>query len=312
MSLNSVVTESEAIVARLWPLQHFEKLAFGVVDFEADKQMFFEWDRGDKAPAPSGWFFDLASVTKPMILGVSYLLKPEIFSSDAILCLEHRGGLPAWGRLSSDVWREKIKSFNIHPSPELYSDYSAIRAQLIAEEKLGQSLYILCRSVHDSEVRHWTELPKDARCPVTGVRRGKLVQGVVHDDNAYYIREKVAHAGLFSTVAGLGRTLLNLHKMTNFLPKMIDYIHAAQSPNHDPRFVRGWDRVQNPEATLAGKGASALTFGHLGFTGTSVWINPEQKLGYVLLTNATSKYWYAKDNLNVLRRELGAAVWKLR
>ncbi|MBI2522157.1 MAG: serine hydrolase [Bdellovibrio sp.] len=312
--VNPALDEAQEIISRLWPIQHFDTLAFGVVDFQAESQEFFEWDRSAKTPAhlKHDWYFDLASVTKPMILGISYLLRPEIFSPDAILCLEHRGGLPAWGRLSSDTWREKILSFNIQQSPELYSDYSAIRSQLMAEAKLGESLYKLCRSVHDPEMCHWTELPNHAHCPVTGIRQGKFVQGVVHDDNAFYVREKVAHAGLFSTIAGLGNTLLNLQKKTNFLSKMIDYIRAARTPENNPRFVRGWDRALNPELTLAGKGAGPLTFGHLGFTGTSVWINPEQSLGYLLLTNGTTKYWYAKDNLNVLRRELGAAVWKLR
>ncbi|HAZ11903.1 MAG: hypothetical protein A2X86_07370 [Bdellovibrionales bacterium GWA2_49_15] len=312
MQLQPALSEAQEIISRLWPAQNFDQLAFGVVDFQTAGQEFFEWGRVESHPSPHGWYFDLASVTKPMILGISYLLRPEIFSPEAILCLEHRGGLPAWGRLSCDSWREKINSFKITSSPELYSDYSAIRAQLMAEEKLGQSLYTLCRSVHDSEMCHWTELPKAAVCPVTGTRQGKAVQGKVHDDNAFYIREKVAHAGLFSTISGVGKTLLNLQKKTDFLSKMIDYIRAGKSSGHEPRFVRGWDRVQNPETTLAGKGAGPLTFGHLGFTGTSVWINPEQKLGYILLTNGTTQYWYAKDNLNTLRRELGAAVWKLR
>ena len=312
MQLAPALQEAQHIVGSRWPLQHFDKLAFGVVDFGAAKMESFEWDKSESGPLKHSWYFDLASVTKPMILATSYLLKPEIFSPEAILCLEHRAGIPAWGRLSSDSWREKILSFKIESSPDLYSDYSAIRAQLMAEEKLGRSLYDLCRLVHDKEMCHWTELPKNADCPVTGMRMGKVVKGVVHDDNAFYVGAKVAHAGLFATIQGLGKTLLNLQRETNFLSKMIDYIRECQKQNPSQRYVRGWDRVQNPELTLAGKGAGLFTFGHLGFTGTSVWINPEQGLGYILLTNGTTNYWYDKDGLNSLRRELGAAVWKLR
>jgi CubicO group peptidase (beta-lactamase class C family) len=52
-----------------------------------------------------------------------------------------------------------------------------------------------------------------------------------------------------------------------------------------------------------------MTFGHLGFTGTSIWIDPQKKKGHVILTNATKKYYYDRQGLNDLRRQIGEAIW---
>ena len=78
----------------------------------------------------------------------------------------------------------------------------------------------------------------------------------------------------------------------------------------DDRFILGFDRVTDPENTLAGKGASLNTFGHLGFTGTSFWIDLEKMKGSVILTNATQTYWYERSGLAQLRKALGSAIWK--
>jgi CubicO group peptidase (beta-lactamase class C family) len=63
--------------------------------------------------------------------------------------------------------------------------------------------------------------------------------------------------------------------------------------------------------TLAGLGCSENTFGHLGFTGTSFWIDLEKARGAVILTNATQSYWYERSGLTNLRKTIGEAIWKL-
>ena len=75
------------------------------------------------------------------------------------------------------------------------------------------------------------------------------------------------------------------------------------------RFVGGWDRVLDAQNTLAGKGAGPVTFGHLGFTGTSLWIDCNKRKGVAILTNATQKYYYHREALNNLRQKIGEAVW---
>jgi CubicO group peptidase (beta-lactamase class C family) len=85
-------------------------------------------------------------------------------------------------------------------------------------------------------------------------------------------------------------------------------MQAYLEPKH--RFVNGWDRAQDLENTLAGTGCSEHTFGHLGFTGTSIWIDPVKKLGHVILSNATKLYWYDKQDLNNFRRLIGQRIWQ--
>ena len=86
-------------------------------------------------------------------------------------------------------------------------------------------------------------------------------------------------------------------------------MEKALSKSH-PRFVNGWDTVADSSNTLAGNGAPESVFGHLGFTGTSIWIDSACKYGYTLLTNATKEYWYAKSELNKFRKNLGGLIWQ--
>jgi CubicO group peptidase (beta-lactamase class C family) len=105
-------------------------------------------------------------------------------------------------------------------------------------------------------------------------------------------------------VDGVCKTLLKLQQETD----LIDLVKRGLV-NHPHRFIFGWDRVENPKETLAGNGCSANTFGHLGFTGTSVWIDADKLMGHVILSNATRDGWYRKDGLNEIRRAIGSLVW---
>src|SRR5690606_12605812 len=128
----------------------------------------------------------------------------------------------------------------------------------------------------------------------------------VHDPNAWVIKAFCSHAGLFATISSLCQTLLNYQKQTDFISNT-----KADLQQHSHRFALGWDRVVNPQDTLAGKGCSPFTFGHLGFTGTSIWIDAEKMRGHVILANATKYHWYDKQVLNEIRRALGELVWSM-
>ena len=86
---------------------------------------------------------------------------------------------------------------------------------------------------------------------------------------------------------------------------------AFKMHKNENRFILGFDHVLDPQNTLAGPGCSLRTFGHLGFTGTSFWIDLETQRGAVILSNATQTYWYERSGLSDLRKKLGAAIWKL-
>lgn len=136
------------------------------------------------------------------------------------------------------------------------------------------------------------------RTPAGGPWRDVLIRGEVHDGNAWYGFGGIAgHAGLFGTAIDLyryGRMWLNGGELdgVRILPEVLV---AEAIVNHtryeDPTDVRGygWRLLPppgSPEPTPdSGRGMSQRAFGHTGFTGTSLWMDPEHDLVVVLLTN---------------------------
>lgn len=289
--------ELQRLIELLLPQQeHFDALAVGVVDFRTGS---FE------VAGHAHLFFDLASVTKVLGGSAVHALHPQAITPELRLLLEHRAGLPAWGLLPRQGWREILTSYPISDAPTLYSDYSCMRANLEIERALGKSVPELLRGTWDRELCFWKDLPPAAECPVTGERGFHPIQGTVHDPNAWVIGEWTGHAGLFGTAAGVCRTLLALEDKTQFIARI-----KTELSSHRERFVYGWDRVEDPQSTLAGRGCSGFTFGHLGFTGTSVWIDADKRKGHVILSNATRDGWYLKAGLNDVRRAVGEVVWR--
>lgn len=285
--------------------QHFDSLAVGVIDFKNASFESFEISADVFSTKPY-LYFDLASVTKPLTNSAVRLKNPGFFDEKMMLLLNHKAGLPMGGLLSKKSWKEELLAYEINESPTLYSDYSSLRCMLEIEKKSGKKLEELCSFYFDKELVHWKKLPDNSFSPETGVRDKKIICGEVHDNNCYNIGEFVSHAGLFATVDGLCRSLLNLEKKVNLLEQMKTNFHSQKE---EDRFILGFDRVTDPENTMAGKGCSSRTFGHLGFTGTSFWIDLDKKIGSIILTNATQTYWYERSGLTYLRKALGAAIW---
>jgi len=276
--------------------RHFDALALGVIDFKSGKCTLL----GD-----TEIFFDLASVTKVLAGASVYALHADKFGAQERLLLEHRAGLPAWGLLPNPGWREQLLAYPVRDAETLYSDFSCMRFNLAVEQIFGKATPALLQDHWHPELRFWRDLPSAARCPVTGARGRGVIRGEVHDPNAWVIGEWCGHAGLFGTLEGVCQTLLKLNKTCQLLP----FVRDGQR-GHSHRFIYGWDRVSDPGATLAGKGCSPATFGHLGFTGTSVWIDPERQVGHVILSNATRDGWYMKEEINEFRRAAGELIWK--
>jgi len=118
--------------------------------------------------------------------------------------------------------------------------------------------------------------------------RMKLVQGSVHDENADALGGVAGHAGLFSTTGDLAVFLQMI------LDKGIYANHRYLSADIISQFLKregttsrslGWGLKSLTGFTSAGKKMSKDSFGHTGFTGTSVWVDPERKLIAILLTN---------------------------
>jgi hypothetical protein len=300
------MNEIVKVIEALMPLDVYDALGVGVIDFKQNQFQAIEVSQFEeklKFSKESKFYFDLASLTKPLTNSLSYFLRSETFNSELLLCLNHRAGLPSWGLLPKKGWQKQILDYPINESETLYSDFSALRVMLELK-KLGLDQKNLCSKIWDAETLFWTDLPREASTPQYGFKNGLPNFGQVHDPNAWVIGEFCSHAGLFSTIDGLCRTLLNYQRETGFLEKI-----KADLSLHKNRFSFGWDRVENLDSTLAGKGCGYHTFGHLGFTGTSIWIDPDKSLGHVILSNATKLHWYNKQGLNDLRRALGEVIW---
>jgi len=120
--------------------------------------------------------------------------------------------------------------------------------------------------------------------------RGRLLRGEVHDENAARLDGVSGHAGLFGAVPDLltfAEWMIEGWNEGSLLPSFPRSLVQAFTRRQDlvPGSSRalGWD---TPSAgSSAGRLLSPRSFGHTGFTGTSLWIDPERRLGIVLLSN---------------------------
>jgi len=129
--------------------------------------------------------------------------------------------------------------------------------------------------------------------------RKRLLKGEVHDENAGRLGGVSGHAGLFSNAPDLARFASWMLALRVGAPA--DGRGAAAGPVPDTALVRefttrqgipagstralGWDTPSDSGYSSAGTVMSRRAFGHTGFTGTSMWIDPERELFVILLTN---------------------------
>jgi CubicO group peptidase (beta-lactamase class C family) len=126
--------------------------------------------------------------------------------------------------------------------------------------------------------------------------RHRIIQGEVQDENASVLGGVAGHAGLFATsedLATLAHSLLQAGKTgttpalhTEFLrPEILALFTARETSPAGTSRALGWDTPSSP--SQSGKYLSAGSFGHLGYTGTSLWVDPQRQLSITLLTNRT-------------------------
>jgi CubicO group peptidase (beta-lactamase class C family) len=308
----------------------FDFLSFGVIDFKSHEYFDLSLNKNanEMVEIDQSWInknglltYDLASLTKPLSLSSIFLkdIKENEYNlsanNDLILLLNHKASLPSWSKIPKDNWREYLLNFNIEKSKTCYSDLSALRLMIQLESITGKSFESLIPDYLSKEIIHWTKILNEStklKFPKTGVRNFKDINAQVNDDNAFNLGFFCSHAGLFGSINGVCESLINLDKKYNLLKSLhhLLKVNNEKQGKYYSRFVLGWDTPQGKD-TLAGTGISKYGFGHLGFTGTSLWIDSETKMGHVILTNATQNYSYEKTQLNNLRRALGQIVWKL-
>ena len=117
--------------------------------------------------------------------------------------------------------------------------------------------------------------------------RKRIIQGEVYDENASVMAGVAPHAGLFSTasdMATFAHAILKCGTPIVRAETMAAFTRRETSPAGTSRAL-GWDTPSAP--SQSGKYFSRSSFGHLGYTGTSLWIDLERQLSVTLLTNRT-------------------------
>jgi len=214
--------------------------------------------------------------------------------------LEHASGLPA--RLvdrppeGRREFEHEICGVRLDYEPRaksIYSDLGFILLGFIAED-LGRDLATAVAAIGlRSDVTF--DLPPDRRphaaptMPMSDdLRRGRRLIGEVHDNYAAALGGVAGHAGLFGTSAGVGafaRAILRAARGDANGPFSPDAIAQFTTKSAVPGSSRalGWDTML--PTSSCGTKMSAAAFGHVGFTGTSLWIDPARDRYFVLLTN---------------------------
>jgi CubicO group peptidase (beta-lactamase class C family) len=207
------------------------------------------------------------------------------------------GGLPppeAKRRALEEVFGLPLES--APGTATVYSDLGVLLLGEILERLAGLPLDRLARErifeplgMTETRFRPGAELRPRIAPTELDPWRGRIVHGEVHDENAAALGGVAPHAGLFSTAGDLavfaelmlgggarGQARLLRGDTIDRFTRRADRVPGSSR-------ALGWD-TPSPESS-AGRYFSASSFGHTGFTGTSLWIDPERELFVVLLTN---------------------------
>ena len=284
----------------------------------------FEWRHG-AVPSPDSTLWDLASLTKVVGTtgAIMRLLEQQRIELDAPVArylprfqgsgkervtvrmlLNHTSGLRSYlpfFKLTTTrdsaialLYREPLRRAPGQSAE--YSDLNFLLLGLLIEQVSGEPLdrYVTRAVLLPAGLTHSTYRPADslrARIPPTGRYRGHPVCCVVNDQNAARMGGAAGHAGLFSTGQDLSRfAMMWLNEGASegkqvFQPATIRTFLAPERGSGDR--LLGWERPDpaNRDDSAYGHLLSGSAYGHTGWTGTLLWIDPEKDLFLVLLTN---------------------------
>ncbi len=251
--------------------------------------------------------------------------------------LTHTSGLPAWlpfYLLSKSGDLERViagSSPDADQEAVTYSDLNFLSLQLIIEKVIGEKLDIaaekyifeplnlidtffapraeiregIAASENGNEYERQTcvEMFPEIHIPESTFRNG-IIWGEVHDGNAYFMNGVGGHAGLFSTAEEV------FEIAQQFLPNETKLLKPETCVMFCRNFTEGFNedrsfafQLASTEDSTSGSKMSPESFGHLGFTGTSLWIDPANERIFILLTNRTHDHPLPFVNINSVRRK---------
>jgi CubicO group peptidase (beta-lactamase class C family) len=299
-------------------------------------------------------WYDLASLTKPLVVGTLSLLaartgsielhaplgsvlppvaRSAIGNATIAQLLSHSSGLPAWEpvyALAHDPGGavEAIAEIELARRPGQRVEYSCLGFILLGkalEQAYGRPLDAVFEdhvsrplglhqdlgfrpdpSAHAVAAGSATPQPEIELANERGFRAETIPpvgEGDVHDGNARFLGGVAGNSGLFGTAAGVFSLAAEFTAGGEGLLQPEEIAAARTVVAADEAQVRGlaWQLAPTPGCS-AGPALASAAFGHVGFTGTSLWIDPDRDAVYVLLTNRCHPD-YRDVNLHPLRRQ---------
>jgi CubicO group peptidase (beta-lactamase class C family) len=241
--------------------------------------------------------------------------------------LVHYSGLPAdlrqtrRRRITSKNALSRIYQARLVAPPGqrfTYSDLGSVVLGKVVEKVTGQSLARFAQENILSPLGMASTgfLPRQEVipniAPTERLKEGGMLRGQVHDPLASKLGGIAGNAGLFSTARDLARFCQmflqrgSLNGVEILRPDTVALMTSPQSPDGEPD-IRGfgWD-IQSTYSSVKGSFFSATSYGHTGYTGTSLWIDPETQTFLIILTNRVHPD--GKGNVKELRTELANIV----
>ena len=230
----------------------------------------------------------------------------------------------------NDTMYERIKT-SIVSDKELkyvYSDNDFILLGKIIEAVTGKPLDVYAfetfykpLGMSSTRFKPYEHFANDMIAPTEKEKqfRQQLIWGYVHDPGAAMFNNVAGHAGLFSNATDLSKLyqmLLNggIYNKHRYLKKQtIDWFTSYQTPVS--RRGLGFDKpekdndIRSVEKAYPSKSASPATYGHTGFTGTCVWVDPQYQLIYIFLSNRVNPS--GGDNLKLSQLNIRSRIQEI-
>lgn len=301
----------------------------------------------DSPTVTAATVFDLASLTKPIATATLAMrhaaagtlpletLVAERLPACAALppitvrdLLEHCAGLPAHRPYYRSVAGRAGMLARLASEPLVYeprhgheyTDLGFILLGLLLEDAGGAPLNaqfdaFVADALGPAEIAFGARADWRDRVAPTAVSpwRGRMLAGVVHDDNAAALGGAAGHAGLFGTAAAVGayaRWFLSLWQRRVIVSAGVTAAHAARFATRGTvagsSRALGWDTML--PTSSCGTLLSPRAIGHTGFTGTSLWIDPDRDLYVVVLTNRVHPTADDGENIKTLRVAVHDAI----
>jgi CubicO group peptidase (beta-lactamase class C family) len=313
----------------------------------------FTWSPSSPVPRPDSTLWDIASITKVVSTAASALRLVDQGKLDleapvrrylprfsggpknqvtVRMLLDHTSGLKSYVPMYQQA-RTRAKAISLlYAQPLLrppgdsavYSDLNALLLGLVVEKVAGMSIdRFAAREVFTplgmSQTMFKPPRKLRKRIAPSGIWRGQPVAGEVNDQNAVAFGGVAGHAGLFSTAADMAKYAqvwlrggmgpegrwVKFETMAHFL---------SRGANTGSRLL-GWDTRERilGEVSIFGDLTSDATYGHTGFTGTLIWVDPPRDLFLIFLTNRTldPKVRESVKELKTVRAALSDAAVRL-